>query len=886
MLPEYDLWGVTDKAGTFTIKNISKGNTKIVIQCLGMVTVSQSIVVDSSTSRNFYMEQNSLRLKEVEVTAKERQEGAVPVTTISRSAMDHIQATSLNDVLNLLPGAVPTNQSLAGVSNAVLRNYEDGKVNSTAAIKSVNAMNSMGTSIIMDNAPISNNANLQILNTATAGNNANFETSAGSGIDLRQISTDNIESIDVIKGIASVQYGDVTSGAVIIRSKAGKSPLQVRFKVNPNITQTSLTGGYKLGEKSGNLNISLDYAHSTDKQTVALETYDRYTTKFLYSNTLFDKLRTNTSLDIIYSKDNKKQDEDDIKNKVKKSATNQGFRFNTNGVYQFNKEWFKSIHYTFSTSYTDREGFYQTMVSNASNIISTAMSDGTVVTNRPGQSINDVDGKPITQWSEGDKNAYNIFLPYEYLMHYNIDGKEWNTFLSTRATFANSVGEIAKNRFFVGGDYRSEGNNGKGKTYDQSTPPVSNNTRAIRMRSFKDIPFIKQLGLFIEENLNLNINGHDLNFQAGLRYDKQKEIKGEISPRLNASFEIIKKKLFIRGGYGHVVKSLPLTYLYPETAYFDLQNYTNANNPAVAPEDYLHITTTRAFSARNKDLKLAKSKKAEIGIDLSLGNKSLHITAYQDKMNNGYGFGTAISRIEYTKYTNTGAGLAASTQNLFLAYNSPQNNIASETKGFDFDLDLGRFDAIRTSFILNGGYIKNTTYSSQEFYYNNNITNPSYIKNIGVYEAKAEKSQRDRFVTTLRLVHNIPEIGFVISLSATTTWINKDKNILGNDSIPVAYISLSDGKRYDFDPDKISDPKFSDIKRTVAPSRHIKESLPILWCFNMNLTKEIGQNINVSFFANNIFSYNPRIKSKRYGNYDQFNPPIFFGLELSAKIPW
>ena len=48
-----------------------------------------------------------------------------------------------------------------------------------------------------------------------------------SGVDMRQISTDNIESVEVIRGIASAEYGDITSGAVLVNTKAGRAPLQV-----------------------------------------------------------------------------------------------------------------------------------------------------------------------------------------------------------------------------------------------------------------------------------------------------------------------------------------------------------------------------------------------------------------------------------------------------------------------------------------------------------------------------------------------------------------------------------------------------------------------------------------------------------------------------------
>ena len=888
VFPQYDIWAVTKQDGTFSIENCPEGKTKIVLQGLGLITLEEDYVVKTGSKASFYVEQSSLRLKDVEVTAREKKEGATPITTISRAAMDHIQATSLSDVLSLLPGAVPTNQSLSSVNTAMLHDYYDGKVKSGTSVTNANAMNSMGTSIILDNAPLSNNSNLQVFNTATAGNVTGFQSAAGTGVDLRQISADNIESVDIIKGIASVQYGDASSGAIIVRSKAGKSPMQLRFKINPNITQTSLATGLALGEKKGALNISLDYAHSVNDERSALDSYNRYNAKFLYSNSFFEKLKTNFSLELLYTKDNTKLDEDDKNYAAKKNSDNKGFRFNANGSYLVNGDWLKTIQYTLSSSYTKRDSYSQRVVSAAENIYSTAMSDGSIVSAHPGEVLTDINGNPLTNWLGDDQSAFAYSTQNAYIGAYNVDGKEWSNFASLKATFYRETG-IAKHRFFIGGDYRSDGNNGNGKTFDLYTRPSTSNSRTIRERSYKDVPFLQTGGAYIEENLTLDLGGHDFEAQMGVRYDKQKELKSEITPRINASLEVVPKIFYIRGGYGEIIKSAPLLYLYPEKAYFDILNYTNKATES-DPAKYQYLMTTRAFDTTNESLELAKNKKKEIGIDLYIGNKSLSITAYHEHMKNGYGYFENYTTTRYDQYVNTISGLELSnSRHVFLSYNKPGNTLNIETKAVDVDLNLGRFDAIRTAFVLNGGYVNTTSYNNDELLYlqNGNINS----KYVGIYEKGSEKLRRERLATTLRVVHNIPQLGFVVSVSAVTTWLNTAKNILGNDSIPVAYMEMMDDGSVDvksFDPARAGDSEFGSIVRTktLNKSRYEKESLPVLWCFNINLTKEIGKNMSVSFFANNLFSYQPRYLKKRFDTYETLNPPIFFGIELSAKIPW
>ncbi len=187
------------------------------------------------------MSYSSFRLNEVSVVAQESKAGQATASNISRQAMDHLQASSLTDLLQLLPGGQIANPSLSTAKTFNIRN-----VGSTAS-----DMNAMGTAIYIDGSPLSNNANLQPLSPAISGSGGvvGGGSSPNSGIDIRSIATDNIESVEVIRGIPSVEYGDLTSGAVIIRSKAGKEPMKIRFKTDPNIYQVSAGKGFSLGEK-------------------------------------------------------------------------------------------------------------------------------------------------------------------------------------------------------------------------------------------------------------------------------------------------------------------------------------------------------------------------------------------------------------------------------------------------------------------------------------------------------------------------------------------------------------------------------------------------------------------------------------------------------------
>ena len=96
---------------------------------------------------------------------------------------------------------------------------------------------------------------------------------------------------------------------------------------------------------------------------------------------------------------------------------------------------------------------------------------------------------------------------------------------------------------------------------------------------------------------------------------------------------------------------------------------------------------------------------------------------------------------------------------------------------------------------------------------------------------------------------------------------------------------------YDFDVDIVgeetytSEQDYTNIQSTVNTTHYIKESMPPLLCMNINVTKELGDYMRVSFFANNMFRSHPIYKQKRAQNsYLKRNEDLFFGLELSLLL--
>ena len=491
------------------------------------------------------------------------------------------------------------------------------------------------------------------------------------------------------------------------------------------------------------------------------------------------------------------------------------------------------------------------------------------------------------------------WLPSSYLGHRDIDSREVNVFAKLTATLFKQSGDV-NNRILIGADFRSDGNVGNGTKFNPPTPPRSSqygHNSSYRPRSYKDIPFVNQVGAYIEDNFKWSIGGtHDFNLQAGLRYDHASVVGGIVSPRLNASLDIIPNVFSIQGGYGIAAKMPSLVYLYPENAYFEYVNMNELANEKLPEDERLFITTTKVQQIDNSDLKIARNHKAEVGFNLQLGKARLNVTAYQERLKNGYAlaqtFDTFIpflfnkyGRNENNEIVLTGAYPVLST------YNKPTNNLNVETKGVEFDLNIGRIDAIRTAFQVNGSWMRTKSWRSGYDFYDSSNDEASARKSIGVFLQDGNAKYRQQFVTTLRATHNIPRIGFVVTMTAQAIWNQSDWQTYGNDSIPIGYLALEDASFNKFEEgkytteDQLKADGYDYLIQNVSHNKGIKQSYSPYFCFNLNVTKEISDMLRVSFFANNMFRSYPRKDDKRNpGSFELMNNRYFFGLELSLTL--
>ena len=82
---------------------------------------------------------------------------------------------------------------------------------------------------------------------------------SATGIDTRNISSTNIESIEIITGMPSVEYGDMTNGLVKINTRKGVSSYTLDLLSKPNTKQVALSKGFVAGKRIAALNLSVEH---------------------------------------------------------------------------------------------------------------------------------------------------------------------------------------------------------------------------------------------------------------------------------------------------------------------------------------------------------------------------------------------------------------------------------------------------------------------------------------------------------------------------------------------------------------------------------------------------------------------------------------------------
>ncbi|WP_113663293.1 TonB-dependent receptor [Pedobacter nanyangensis] len=630
-VPASGQWATANAKGNFTLKNIPSGKVKISIQYLGFVKKETEYVMSKSlTELIFLMDEDNLTLSEVEITAKKGTDLATSFV-MDRKALDHLQMQNVTDVTALLPGGKTAGQLHLATT---VRQYF--QINGNAGER---GNPTFGVGLEVDGVRITNNA--------LRGANLDYD-----GPDTKNISTSNVESIEIITGIPSVEHGDMTNGMVKINTRKGLSPYLLEFQTRPNTKQVALSKGINLGDNVGVLNFNVEHTKSVASLASPYTTYQRNGLSLNYTNTFNKKNGQPITLNFGVTGNiggyNSENDPDLFGNTYTKVKDNV-VRANFSAKWLLNKPWITSLEASGNVGYNDKL--------RENNVLkSTTASEVSIRTKQ--------EGYHVGQLYDVDPNAPIILIPrgFWYEKEY-IDNKLVNYNARLKANWFKQMG-ILGNNLLLGADFTGSGNNGRGNYYDDLRYAPT-----WREYRYDQESFTYNYAAYVEDALNIPINKSSLQLVAGVRSEITAINGSEYgnimnwSPRANVKYtfwerqKLLVEDLSIKVAWGKTVKLPGFDVLYATPSYRDILTFppaTTANGDTFYA--YYTLPRTRIF---NPDLKWQSNTQYEIALGITIAGNRLYITAAQDKTTNPY---VAVTRYEpfYYNFT-TQTHLEAST---------------------------------------------------------------------------------------------------------------------------------------------------------------------------------------------------------------------------------
>ena len=951
LIAESGLWAITDGKGAFTIRQVQQGKMTLTVQCLGYRKGTWPMTVTRDVSNlTLRLRQESLKLDEVTVTAKRKHDEATTSYTIDRTTLDNQQILNVSDISTLLPGGKTVNATLMSDTRLSLRSGTQEKGNA-----------SFGTAIEVDGVRLDNNA--------TAG-----ETMAAS---TRTVSASNIESVEVVTGIPSVEYGDLSNGVVKVNTRKGKSPFIVEGKLNQHTRQIALNKGFDLGDRWGILNASAEHARSFSDAASPHTAYQRNILSLHYMNTF---LRTTTPMTLNigltgnvggYNSEADPDEELDDYSKVRDNV----LRANLSLQWLLNKKWITNVSLSGALSLTDRKTENYTSTSSASTQpYIHSMEEGYFM-------AQDYDKAP---------DASIILGPtgYWYVKGYN-DSKPatWNVKLKAtqNARFTIS-GRQWLSHLLAGIDYSGSHNGGRGTYYDDMRYAPT-----WREYRYDELPAMHNLGLYIEEKLTIpTARLSTLELTAGLRDDitlisgSDYGTVGSLSPRVNSRYVFWRGQhkrwittLTLHAGWGKSVKLPSFQVLYPSPSYADRLAF--ASTSTSDNKSYYAYHTYPSKAIYNAGLRWQYTNQADLGIEMDIKGTRVSISAFSHKTCRSYmstdrftpmayqytppsaldALGIAVENRLFAIDRHTGivtvsdatGALPAKTLDAIsrrtYAVNSQYVNATPISRyGLEWIIDFAQIRALRTSLRIDGNYYYykgiddvlfadiplgvnstmtgNQPYQYVGYYRGSNVTSSGYSAGAAVSNGALSRQLN----LNATLTTHIPKIRLIVALRIESSLYNYRRQLseFADATRGIVLEKSSDyfGQPYDGtsenqfvaiwpeyyttwdNPDVLipfaekftwardnDQTLYNDLSRLVVRSNYAytmnANRISTYYSANLSITKEIGDHVSVSFYANNFFNTMRKVSSSQTGLESSlfasgYVPSYYYGLSLRLKI--
>ena len=860
----------TDLEGKFRFTGTKGTEYTLNVSYLNHVDKEVKVKAGSPEPLVSVLEEQSYELAEAVVMADyKKNQGSTAV--INQQALEHIQPTSVADVLSLIPGGMFRESSATGFNRISLR--QSGSDDNT----------SLGMAVVMDGIPQDNDgfrASIPGLSTDEYSDRLGMNR----GIDLKTLSTDHIRKIEIVKGISSAKLGNLSSGVIQTTSKIGITPAQLRMKVDPLTKLIYLGKGFRISPKMGYLHTGIDYTSVYDDRRDPMSKYSRLTGQVTYNNSVDvgDKtLFLFFKLSEVYTLNQAKEDEltqdynESFRNKYSRTGASFKAQMYDLGKIVDNVEFNASADYTYDL--IDRNRLVQT-------------------------------GTPLPSplaTEEGESEG--IYLPSTYYSPFQIENKPLSllTQLNAESLFET---RSFRHKVIYGLSWKRTKNYGEGVMVDMTRPPYPGNNEYVRPVPNRSIPALSVGAAYAEEQLKHSNRWFDFELNAGVRFTQMFNLdtkytelrKLQVEPRINAalSFNIDlaggkSLRNMFRFGFGQENKLPTLDYIYPDRVYKDmivLNAYTKQDDP------FNHlITYTKIYDVTNNSLRPNRNTKYEAGWDVEYEGYSLSLTFFKEHSDRGFESVAEYSPVRYTRYVDPIDGqpivgrrpekedYVADPYATFVDMDIVRNSMKVEKKGLEYLLRFPKIIPLSTTVEINGAYYDTRYSSGAPLQYHPAFRDDDRPQPyVGIYRRQDITRQRI-FNTNLWFNTNIPRYKMIFTTFFQFIWLNEEMRING-DEYPSAYFD-TDGRMHTVD-DRI----LQSIKdgHTVWRHYHIykedfSETLPVSLTVNFKVTKEFSRMIRASFFVNNILDINPLYKN-RYNQNVRVWQKSFFGAEMTFSF--
>ena len=981
LLTESGLWAISGDKGQFCIKGVPRGRHTLTVQCLGYRKKTLPMILERNVDDIVVkLKADNLKLDEVTVTARRKQDEATTSYTIDRTTLDQQQILNIADIGTLLPGGKTVNPSLMSDARLALRSGSQEKGNAA-----------FGTAIEVDGLRLDNNA----------------QSGETTGASTRTISSSNIESVEVVTGIPSVEYGDLSNGIVKVQTRRGKSPFIVEGSLNQHTRQIAVSKGF------GILNVSFEHARSFSDAASPHTAYQRNILSLYYTSTFFRQtmpLTLNIGLTGNIGGYNSEADPDEELDDYTKARDN-ALRSTLDMQWLLNKPWLTNLRLSASFSFQDRKQEAYTHTSSASTqpyIHTTELGYYMAAPLSPpeGGTI-DPSASNTIEAPSGAVGGAIVLGPtgYWYVRSYN-DSKPLSWAVKLKAESNRRFGSVL-NRLSVGSQYNATRNNGRGTYYeDIALAPTWREYR------YDELPTMHNLAVYAEDKVIVPLPSvlsrevqlvnpqSSLELTAGLREDitmingSDYGTVGSLSPRLNTRYILWRsqRKLWVtdlelHAGWGKSVKLPSFQVLYPSPAYSDLLAFASTSSADNVSYYAYHTYPSRALY--NPSLRWQHTNQWDLGVELNIKGTHISLSAFHHKTHGSYMATKTYTPFSY-RYTNQAAAqqsgipvadrafsidhetgtvsvydkshpspltphpLPYTDKHTYVVNQYYTNATPLSRYGLEWIVDFAQIKALRTQLRLDGNYyhykstddtffadvphgISNVTSSGQPFQYigyyrGTSVTTAGSSASASVSNGSLSKQLNlNATITT-----HIPRIRLIMALRIESTLYSYRRSLSQQADGSLRGFMLDDaegadpasalytGVPYDgttenkfvvvypeyystwenpselipfaeaFLAAKDNDQKlYNDLAQLIVRSNYAytmnPNRLSAYYSANFSVTKEIGDHISISFYANNFFNNMRQVHSSQTDLYtslfaSQYIPSYYYGLSLRLKI--